>query len=94
MNQKTKTVRLIETLIVRNQSEHEGLERLFLSFRQMELNSARRSSNDEYQVIARTTGYRLQRRGIQYDQCGTRYCDHRADFNQYFNALRSISVPI
>lgn len=54
----------------------------------MEQNSARRSSNDEHQVVANTMQHRLKRKGIQYDQGGTRYCDNRADFNQHFNAYR------
>ena len=83
-NQETKTVELIEPIT----AEHQALDRLYASFREMEPNSARRSSNDERELIANTMHHRLQRKGIQYDQGGTRYCDNRADFNQHFNARR------
>ena len=86
-NQETKTVELIEPITAHSKHE-QALDRLYASFREMEPNSARRSSNDERELIANTMHHRLQRKGIQYDQGGTRYCDNRADFNQHFNARR------
>ena len=86
-NQETQTVELIEP-IAASKHEHQALDRFYASFREMELNSARRSSNDEHALIANTMQHRLQRKGIQYEQDDRRYCDNRADFNPHFNARR------
>lgn len=87
VNRLNQTIEEIEP-VAKNPEQKIALEQLYASFRAMVDDSARRSSNKEHQLIADTMKHSLQRSGIEYEQCGERYCDNRFDFNHLLNAHR------
>jgi hypothetical protein len=58
------------------------------SFVNMENNSGRRSSDSEHRLITKILQCQLQRKGLQYEQNGIRYCDSHSPF-KLINAYRT-----
>lgn len=92
-NQDTQQVELIKTTVT--DKDNEQFAAFTASLQAMEKNSSKRSSNTEHRLIARTmkgevsgTSIKLERKGIQYQREGIRYCDTRIDFNRLINAYR------
>ncbi|MDR3443427.1 MAG: hypothetical protein P4L65_10495 [Legionella sp.] len=81
-NKKTETV----VPIILSQEEQEALEKLKTSFIDMEMNSSRRSSNDEHVLIASRMHRELKRRGIHYERNA-----HGADLVKMDTDPKSIS---
>lgn len=85
-NRETKTIKpLIPDL--KSEKEQQLFAQFKTSFEAMEMNSSRRSSDAEHQLIAKLFNAKLQRQGIQYEQHGIRYQDSRTSFN-LINAYR------
>lgn len=86
-NRDARSIELIQPQL---QTKEEAVifSELEKSMDAMESNSARRSTDDEHDIIAKTMQKRLVRGGIQYEHNGKFYRDTHYDFNRHYNAYR------
>lgn len=94
-NKDKKTIEPIEipaTLLAEHQDAYDHFKS---SMDGMEPNSAKRSSNQEHQLIqtlmrnsATNKAIRLVRQGIRYTRDGIEFCDTHYDFNRMYNVYR------
>lgn len=86
-NKEKHEIKLLTSTL--SPEDEKEFEQFKASFEGMENNSSRRSSDKEYQLIAKLLQCSLVRQGIQYEQDGIRYRDSQAPFNNLLNAYRT-----
>lgn len=92
-NQITQTIELIDLQKISEQDQNN----ILAMFSDMEMNSSRRSSNQEHTLILNALNYKLIRKGIQYKCAGVQYCDNRIEFkliNAYRKHIRLIPTNL
>ncbi len=86
-NRETKAIKLL-SVCANTDEDVQAFETFKASFKDMENNSSRRSSNTEHQLIETMLQCKLHRDGIEYKQDGIRYRDSRTSF-RLINAYRT-----
>lgn len=76
VNSQTLAIELIDSLRL----EWSTLTKLNDLFADMDMNSSRRSNNNEHKFICDDLNYFPARKGVQYERKGVHYCDNRIDF--------------
>ena len=87
VNRKEKKIVELDVRLESNEDQ-EAFKEFKKSFEEMENNSGRRSSNKEYELIAKILNCSLQREGIRYEDSGISYQDSCNSFNELTNAYR------
>lgn len=85
-NQTTKEIKKLNVCL-NSEEDAKAWDAFKASFKDMENNAGRRSSDAEHQLIEKTLKCSLQRKGIQYEHNGIRYRDSRSTF-RLINAYR------
>ena len=82
-NLKTKTLEKLEICSALSDDEKQAWGVFITTFDSMEMNSGRRLSDAEHQLITKVFQLQcpIQREGIQYEHHGKRYRDSRSPFN-------------